>query len=79
MRYSWQLRRKAVHDLRDNKCGRMRVRLQVLAAVGFVALLMVGPMLHSKPPITEPAEQAGSERATAGGNETRIAGQNEKR
>ena len=47
MRYSWQLRRKALHQLLDNRHGRMRMRLQVLAAAAVLALLVAGPLLST--------------------------------
>jgi hypothetical protein len=47
MRYSWQLRRKALHQLLDNRHGRMRMRLQVLAAAAVLVLLAAGPLLQT--------------------------------
>ena len=80
MRYSWQLRRKALHELLDNRHGRMRLRLQVLAAAAVLALLVAGPMLNGLPiPISDQAAQPASVPAAAGVDDHRKAVFEERR
>lgn len=68
MHYSWHLRQKALRELMDSKHGRTRLRLQVLIAVAFIALLLAAPIAveseRKPPPISAQEEKARTARAT---------------
>jgi len=73
MSYSSQVREKVQRELRDSPFGRMRMSVQSLAAVAFIALLAAGPIAGQRdaaqPGVSEPAAQA--QRAVPGVEEHR--------